>query len=329
MIFMRSFVAGAIASGVMAFFGVSTVLAQSGGYPNKPMRWVVPYAAGGGTDVISRPIANKLGEMLGQPVVYDNRGGGSGLIAGEFVAKSAPDGYTFLVAANNTHVFSTLFFDKVPFDPVKDFAPITNFASIPNILVANTMTPARTVAELVAYAKSNPGKLNAASSGSGSGGHLALVVLAQMAGYKFVHVPFKGAGPAVSAVLAGDCDIQFSNTGVFLPQIKAGKLRVLGVAGSKRLSVLPDVPLFSEIGFPGLEVLSFYGLMAPAGTPAAIIRMQRDALVKIVHAPDTLARFAVDGAYAVGNTPEQFAEELRVEVARWSKVIRENNIKAD
>ena len=326
---MRSSVAGAIAAGVVALFGVSTVLAQSSAYPNKPMRWVVPYAAGGGTDVIARPIANKLGEVLGQPVIYDNRGGGSGLIAGEFVARSAPDGYTFLVAANNTNVFATLFFDKVPFDPVKDFAPITNFAVLPNILVANTRFPVKSVAELVTYAKANPGKLNAASSGSGSGGHLAQVVLAQMAGYKFVHVPFKGAGPAANALLAGDCDVLFSNTGVFLPHIKAGKLRVLGVAGNKRLTVLPDAPLFSEIGFPGLEVTSFYGLMAPAGTPAAIIRMQRDALVKIVQSPDTLARFAADGAYAIGNTPEQFAEELRVEVARWSKVIKENNIKAD
>lgn len=299
------------------------------GYPNKPIRWIVPYAAGGGTDVIARPISIKLSEILGQPVLYDNRGGGSGLIAGENVAKSAPDGYTFLVAANNTHVFGSLFFDKMPFDPVKDFALITNFAVLPNVAVVNMGVKARNIAELVALAKAQPGKMNAASSGNGSGGHLAMVMFAQMAGLQFTHVPFKGAGPAANALLAGEVELLFSNAGVFLPHIKAGKLRPIGVAGGKRLAVLPDTPLFIESGFPGLEASSFYGLAAPAGTPAAILKLQHDTLVKIINQPDNLARFAANGATAVANTPEQFAEEIRVEVAKWSRIIRENNIKAD
>lgn len=312
-----------------AAMNVSVTLAQSGAYPNKPMRWVVPYAPGGGTDVIARPIAIKVGEMLGQQVIYDNRGGGGGFIGAEMVAKSAPDGYTFLVGAGNTHIFATLLYDKIPFDPVKDFAPITKFATIPVVLVANPSFPAKTIQELVAYGKANPGRINWSSSGNGAGGHLAMVVFAQMAGIKVVHVPFKGAGLATNAVLAGDCDLLFANTGVFLPQIRAGKLRALGVAGGKRLTVLPDVPLFIENGFSEFESSPFYGLLAPAGTPPAIIKLQHSTIVKIINSPESIARLANDGAYPVANTPEQFAEENRLEVARWAKVIKENNIKAD
>ena len=315
------------ATGLAAVLATGTAWSQQ--YPNKPMRWVVPYAAGGGTDVIARPISIKLSEMLGQPILYENRGGGSGLIAGESVAKAAPDGYTFLVVANNTHVFGSLFFDKLPFDPIKDFALITNFAVLPNVGVVNAAVPARNIAELVTLAKASPGKVNAASSGNGSGGHLAMVMFAQMAGIKLTHVPFKGAGPAANALLGGEVDLLFSNAGVFLPHIKAGKLRPLGVAGGKRLAVLPDTPLFTESGFPGLEASSLYGLAAPAGAPASIIKVQHDALLKIIHSPENLARFSANGATAVGNTPAQFAEEIRVEVAKWGKIIRENNIKAD
>ena len=318
-----------IVAGWLTVVGISVALAQSGAYPNKPMRWVVPYVPGGGTDIIARPIALKVGEALGQAVIYDNRGGGGGLIAGELVAKSAPDGYTFLVGAGNTHVFATLLNDKVPFDPVRDFMPITKFASVPVVLVAHPSFPAKTIQELVAYGKANPGKINWASSGNGGGGHIPMVMLTQMAGFRAVHVPFKGAGPAASAVLAGDCDLVFANAGVFLQHINAGKLRPLGVAGAKRLSVLQEVPLFTENGFPGFESSSFYGLLAPTGTSAAIIKLQHDTIVKVINSPDSLARLAGEGAYPVGNTPEQFAEENRLEVVKWSKIIKENNIRAD
>ncbi|MBI3057437.1 MAG: tripartite tricarboxylate transporter substrate binding protein, partial [Betaproteobacteria bacterium] len=206
--------------------GISSACAQ-GNYPNKPVRWVIPYAPGGGTDVIARPLALKLGEVLGVPIVYENRGGGGGLIAGELVAKSAPDGYTLLVGSGNTHVFPTLLYDKVPYDPVKDYAPITNFVIVPNVLVAHPSFPPKTIQELIAYGKANPGKINWASSGNGSGGHLALVMFSLEAGIKVLHVPFKGAGPAVVAMLGGETDLLFANTGVFLGHINAGKLRPL------------------------------------------------------------------------------------------------------
>ena len=308
--------------------GVSAVFAQ-GNYPNIPIRWIIPYAAGGGTDVIARPIALRLGEVLRQPIVYENRGGGGGLIAGEFVARSAPDGYTLLVGAGNTHTFATLLFDKVQYDPVKDYAPITNFVNVPNILVAHPSFPAKTAQEIVAYGKANPGKISWASSGNGAGGHLALVLFAQQAGIKVVHVPFKGAGPAVIALLSAETHLLFANTGVFLGHINAGKLRAIAVAAVTRLSLLPNVPTLHDNGFPNFESSSFYGLLAPAGTPRPIINRLHDELVKVIRSRESLERLASVGAFPVANTPEQFAEANRLEVEKWAKVVKEHGIKPD
>lgn len=308
--------------------GMSSAYAQ-GNYPNKPIRWIVPYASGGGTDVVARPLALKLGEVLGVPIVYENRGGGGGLIAGETVARSAPDGYTLLVGSGNTHTFPTLLNDKVPYDPVKDYAPITNFVIAPNVLVAHPSFPPKTIQELVAYGKANSGKINWASSGNGAGGHLALIMFALEAGIKVLHVPFKGAGPAVTAMLGGETDLLFANTGVFLGHIKSGKLRPLAVAAMTRLALLPDVPTLNESGFAGFESSTYYGLLAPAGTPRPIINKLHGELVKIIRSPEAVSRFAGVGAFPVANTPEQFAEANRKDVAKWGKIIKENGIKAD
>jgi len=313
---------------LLAAAGIANVYAQ-GSYPNKPIRWIIPYAPGGGTDVIARPIALKLGEVLGQSIVYENLGGGGGLIAGEMVAKASPDGYTLLVGSGNTQVFPTLLFSKVPYDPDKDFAPITNFVNVPNVLVAYPGFPAKTIKELVAYGKANPGKINWSSSGNGAGGHLALVLFAQMVGMNVVHIPYKGAGPATTAVLAGEADLLFANTGVFLPHIKAGKLRPLGVTATQRIGVLPDVPTFAEAGYPGMLSSTDYGLLAPKGTPRPIIDKLHDALVKIIKSPESVARLTGVGAIPDANTPEQFGEHNRQETAKWGKITRENNIKAD
>ena len=316
----------------LATLGVTQVYAQTGtqgGYPNKPIRWVVPYAPGGGTDVVARPLALKLGETVGQPIVYENRSGGGGLIAGELVAKSQPDGYTLLVGSGNTHTFPTLLFDKVAYDPVKDYIPITNFVNAPNVLVAHPSFAAKTVKEIVAYGKANPGKINWASSGNGAGGHLALVLFAQQAGIKVVHVPFKGAGPAVVAMLGAETDLLFANTGVFLGHIQAGKLRPLAVAATTRLTLLPDVPSLHESGYANFESSSYYGLLAPAGTPRAIINKLHSEMVKIINSPDSVKRLAGVGAQPIANTPEQFTEYLKQDVAKWAKVVKEHNIKPD
>ena len=317
----------AVAAAVLALAGVSQAIAQAN-YPNKPVRWIVPYAPGGGTDVIARPIALKMGEALGQQILYENRGGGGGLIAAEFVARQPADGYTMLVAAGNTHVFSTLLYGKISFDPLKDFSMITNFVLVPNVLVAHPSFGPKTIKEIAAYGKANPGKINWASSGNGAGGHLGLIQFADMAGIKVTHVPFKGAGPATTAMLGGETDLLLANTGVFLSHIKSGKLRVMGVAASRRLNVMSDVPTFAEAGFP-LESASFYGLVAPAGTPRPIIDRMHGELVKIINSPESVARLNGDGAFPVANTPEQFTDYLKAETAKWGKIIRENGIKAD
>jgi tripartite-type tricarboxylate transporter receptor subunit TctC len=312
---------------VMCALGISTACAQ-GSYPSKPIRWVVPYAPGGGTDVIARPLAQRLSEALGQSIVYENRAGGGGLIAGELVARAAPDGYTLLVGAGNTHIFATLLYDKIPYDPVKDYAPITNFVEVPNVLVARPSFPARSIQDLVAYGKANPGKINWASSGNGAGGHLGLVLFAQNAGLKVTHVPYKGAGPATAAVLGGESDLLLANVGVFLSNIKAGKLRALSVAAGNRLALLPDVPTFAEAGHPLLSG-SMYGLLAPSGTPRPIIDKLHAELVKIIHSPESIARLQSVGAIPVANTPEQFAQYLRQEVEKWGKIVKDNGIKAN
>ena len=312
---------------LLALVGVSQALAQPGNYPNKPIRWVVPFAPGGGTDVIARPIALRLGEKLGQPILYDNRGGGGGIIAGEIVARANPDGYTLLVAAVAVMTVNMSLMQKMPFDPTKDFAPITKFASVPNMLVARVGFAPRTVQELIDFAKANPGKVTWAVSGIGSAGHLGMELFRLNAGIKVVPVTYKGAGPANVALLSNEADCMFANPGVFLPHIRSGRLRGIAVANSKRLSILPDLPTMNEAGFPGLENGSWYGLAAPARTPPAIIALLHKETVRVLGQPDLQAQFALDGGQAVGNTPQQFGQEMRDDIVKWAKVIKDANIK--
>jgi tripartite-type tricarboxylate transporter receptor subunit TctC len=228
-------------------------------YPTKPIRWVIPFAAGGGTDVVARPIATKLSERLGQAITYDNRGGGGGIIAGEIVAKAAPDGYTMLTAAVAVMTV-TPSLTKVPYDPVKDFSPITKFANVPNMLVARAAFPVRTIQEVISHAKANPGKVAWAISGPGSGGHLAMESFRLTTGINVIRVPYKGAGPATVALISNEADLLFANPGVFMPHLKAGRLRAIGAASLKRMALFPDLPTFNESGFPGFESGSWYGL---------------------------------------------------------------------
>ena len=316
-----------VALALFALIGGHPAHAQKTSYPNKPIRWLIPFAPGGGTDVIARPIAQKLGERLGQSILYENRGGGGGVIAGEIVARANPDGYTLLVAAVAVMTVNVSLMPKMPFDPVKDFAPITKFATVPNMLVARAGFPARSVQELIDYAKANPGKTTWAVSGIGSAGHLGMELFRLKTGINVVPVVYKGAGPANVALLGNEADLLFANPGVFMPHIKSGRLRALGVASLKRISILPEVPTMNESGFVGFENGSWYGLAAPARTPTAIITLLHDETVKVLNLPEIIAQFSVDGAQAVGNTPQAFAQEIRDDIARWAKVIKEANIK--
>jgi tripartite-type tricarboxylate transporter receptor subunit TctC len=297
------------------------------GYPNKPIRWVIPFAAGGGTDVIARPIAQKLSERLGQSIVYENRGGGGGLIAGEIVAKANPDGYTLLVAAVAVMTVNVSLLPKMPFDPVKDFAPITKFATVPNMLVARAALPVRTVQEVIDYAKTNPGKVSWAVSGIGSAGHLGMELIRLTTGIKVTQITYKGAGPAVIGLLSNEADLLLANPGVFMAHIKAGRLRGIAAASLKRIPILPDLPTLHESGFPGFENGSWYGLAAPARTPAAVITLLHDEAVKVLRHPDIVAQLTRDAASPVGNTPQAFAQEIRDDIAKWAKVIKDANIK--
>lgn len=312
-----------------ALAAVCPALAQTGNYPRKVIRWVVPFAAGGGTDVVARPIALAMGEMMGQPIVYDNRGGGNGMIAGEIVAKAAPDGYTLLVGSPSVITTNQSLYAKMPFDPIKDFAPITKFANVPNLLGAHPSLPARTVQELIEYAKANPGKVNWASSGIGSGGHLGIELFQIKTGAKVVHIAYKGAGPALVGVIGGNVQLLLAGPGVFMQHVKAGRVRALAIGSLQRIPILPDVPTLDESGLPGMQSGSWYGLVAPTGTPGAIIRFIHAATVKVLNMPEAASRLAADGAIASGNAPEQFAKDIRSEAAMWARVIKQAGIKLD
>jgi tripartite-type tricarboxylate transporter receptor subunit TctC len=311
---------------LLLLIATSHLCAQESAYPNKPIRWVVPFAPGGGTDVVARPVAHKLTERIGQHILYDNRGGGGGVIAGEIVAKANPDGYTLLVAAVAIMtVTGTL--QKLPFDPLKDFAPITKFASVPNMLAVRASLPVNRIQEIAPYAKANPGKLRWALSGTGSAGTLSMELFRLATGIDVVPIPYKGAGPALIAVLGNEADLLFANPGVFLPHLNAGRLRAIGSASLQRMAVLPDMPTFHESGFSNFESASWYGLAAPARTPPAIIALLHKETVAVLNQPDIVARLAQDGASVVGNTPRVFTQELRNETAKWAKVIKDANIK--
>jgi tripartite-type tricarboxylate transporter receptor subunit TctC len=312
---------------IITLAGASSALAQVDAYPNKPIRWVIPFAPGGGTDMVARPIASKLTDRLGQQILYDNRGGGGGVVAGEIVAKANPDGYTLLVAAVAVMTV-TGSLQKMPFDPIKDFTPITKFANVPNMLVTRTALPVSRIQEIAPYAKANPGKLRWALSGTGSAGTLSMELFRLLTGIDIITIPYKGAGPALVGVLSNEADLMFANPSVFMPHIKAGRLRAVGAASLERITALPDMPTFHESGFPGFESQSWYGLAAPARTPAAIIALWHKGTVAVLSQPDIVARITQDGGIPVGNTPQKFAQEIRDETAKWAKVIQMAGIKA-
>jgi tripartite-type tricarboxylate transporter receptor subunit TctC len=297
-----------------------------GNYPNKPIRWVIPFAPGGGTDMVARPIAAKLTERLGQQILYDNRGGGGGVIAGEIVANANPDGYTLLAAAVAVMTVNVSLM-KMPFDPVKDFAPITKFANVPNMLASRAAFPAAKVQDVIGYAKGNPGKVRWALSGTGSAGTLSMELIRLTTKIDVVPIPYKGAGPAMIGLLSGEADVMFANPAVFMPHITGGRLRALATASMQRMAALPDMPTFHESGFPNFESLSWYGLAAPARTPAAIIALLHRETAAVLKLPDVIARITQEGGMPVGNTPQEFAQEIRNDITKWAKVIKDANIK--
>ena len=296
-------------------------------YPTKPVRFIVPSAAGGGTDIIARALAQKLSESLGQQFVVDNRPGAGQMIGIELAAKSPSDGHTILMAAS-TLAINPVMYKKVPYDPLRDFAPITQAASLPNVLVVHPSLPVKSLAELIAYAKQRPGQLNFASAGIGTSPQMSVELLKSMAGIDMVHIPYKGTSPGVVDLLAGQVSVMAPNLLTALPHIKAGKLRALAVTSAKRSEGLPDVPTIAEL-LPGYDSTQWYGVLAPAGTSRGIVLRLHDEIVRALRAPEVMQRLAADGAEPVGSSPEEFAAFIKSEIDKWAKVASAAGIRAE
>jgi hypothetical protein len=298
-------------------------------YPVRPVRFIVPFAPGGSTDTLARTLSLRLSDAFGQQVVVDNRAGGNGNIGTEIVARALPDGHTILLGYIANLGIGPGLYARLPFDPVKDFAPVTLLAVAPNILVAHPSVPVKSVRELVAYAKSNPQKVNYASAAVASLGHLAGELLNSSAGIQMQHVPYKGSGQAVIDLLAGQVQIMFSGMSSVMPHIKANKLRPLAVTGAQRSPATPDVPTIAEAGYPGFEASAWYGVLAPAGTPKPVVARLNAEILRALKVPEVKERLENVGFEIVGGTPEAFAAYIRSEIVKWTKVVKASGIKAE
>lgn len=303
--------------------------AQEQNYPNRPIRLIAPYPPGGGVDIASRVVGQKLTERWGQQVIVDNRSGANGNIGTEIVARAAPDGYTLLMGAAGPITMNMWLYQKLPFDPVKDFALVARVAPTYYLLVVHPSIAAKSVKDLVALAKANPGKLTFASPGIGGPPHLAGELLKNLTGVDMVHVPYKGAGPALADVVSGQVSFMFVDMIAALPHAKTGRLRALAISTARRNARAPEVPTVAESGAPGFEVLGWSGLLAPAGTPRTIVGKLNAEVVKLLQLPDVQERLAADGAEFGTNTPEEFSVFVRSEIAKWEKVIKASGARAD
>jgi len=320
--FWRLIVAVLLATGL---FSQQAALAQ---YPTRPVHIVVPYPAGGAVDAFARVLTQQLSELWGQQVVVDNRPGASTMIGADQVAKSPPDGYTLLLTAELTLVIVPHLYEKIPYDPLRDFTPIVALVSATQALVANPSLPVKTVKDLVALAKTKPGQLTYGSFGNGSTGHLNMEVLQAMTGARFNHIPYNGAGPAMNDVIGGHIDFMLAALSIVKGNVQAGKLRMIGVGSNHRSSEFPDVPTISESGAPGFEAKSWFGLVAPAGTPPDVIRKINQDVTKVISDRAFAEKFlAAQGLEPITGTPEQFAALVRAETVRWGKVVKDADIK--
>ncbi len=324
---MRIRILAFIQVAMLAAAGIAPALAQS--YPNKPIRVIIAQAPGSATDVISRVVGNRLSEGLGQPIVVEARPGAGGVVGTEAAARSAADGYTLFMANNSTHGSNPAVYSKLPYDAVTDFAPISFVASVPYVLVVDPSLPVKSVREFIALAKANPGKMNYASAGNGSTHHFCGELLKSMAGLDIQHIPYKGSGPGIAGLLGGEVSMMFANVADINSQIRSGKVRALAVTVPKRASMLPDVPTMPEAGLPEFEITSWFGLLAPAGTPAPIIARLNAETAKVLARADVKATLAAQGLEVAASSPDEFAAHIKSEIARFSKIARAAGIRAE
>ena len=297
-------------------------------YPAKAVRIIVPFASGGGTDLSARIIAQKLSESLGANFVVDNRPGAAGIVGTESVAKSKPDGYALLVVSSS-HAINPAMYPKLPYDTARDFAPVSLLLSGPTLLVAHPSLPAKNARELIALAKSRPGTLTFASAGHGTPPHMAGELFKSMARVDILHIPYKGNGPAYTDLIAGQVSLMFPNIATSLPYVKSGRMRALGVGGKQRSTIAPEIPTIAESGLPGYEMSSWFGLLAPAGTPPAVVNRLQQEIAKIFKQPEVREKLSAQGVEPVGGTPQEFTAFLNAETTQWAKVIKSSELKPE
>ena len=324
----RLFCAALAATVAGTAFGQAPSTGSGQAFPVKPVRMIVPSSAGGGTDIVARIVAPELSKRLGQQVVIDNRPGAGTMIGIEAAARAAPDGYTLLMGLSTLAINSALY-KKVPYDPVRDFAPITQAISSASIIVVHPSVPVKTVKELIAFARARQGQLNYASAGTGTYPHMTMELFMSMAGLKMVHISYKGTGPAMIDMIAGQVATMAATILTGMPQIRAGRLRALGITSTVRSPIVPDIPTVAEAGLAGFESVQWYGVLAPARTPKDIITRLHGEVTRVLQLPDIKERFAGDGADPVGSTPEEFGRYVQSELTKWAKVAREAGIKSE
>ena len=314
---------------VLALGAAACAAHAQSSYPAKPIRFVVPFPAGGPLDIVARVLAQDLNRSWGQAVLVDNRPGAGGNIGADVVAKAAPDGYTILMGAVSTHAINVWLYGKLAYDPIRDFAPVTLVTSVPNVLIVHPSVPAQNVRQLIALAKGRPGQLNFASGSTGSAGHLAGELFKKMAGIDMVHIPYKGAAPAVTDLLAGHVSLMFDNMASALPNVKAARVRALAVTTLRRSPFLPDVLTISEAGLRGFDIGTWFGIFAPAGTPRDTVSRLNGELARILKTPATKDRLATMGAEPMPDTPEAFAAFVKSEMKKYEQIVRASGAKAD
>ncbi len=313
----------------VALASVSAPAADGQVYPSKPIHFVVPYPAGGPLDTVARLLGQKVSESVKQPVIVENKAGAGGNIGAEAVAKSAPDGYTILMGAVATHAVNPTLYAHIPYDPVRDFAPVTQVASTPNVLVVNPSIPVASVQEFIAYAKAHSGQLNFGSGSTGSAGHLAGELFKSMAGVEMTHSPYKGAAPAMQDLIGGQIQLMFDNLASALTQVRAGKVKALAVTTAKRSALAPDLPTIAESGLPGFDISTWFGIFAPAGTPRDVLERLHAEFTRALAMPDIREKMLNLGAEPVASTPDEFAAYIRSEAAKYARVIKASGAKAD
>ncbi|WP_353235421.1 tripartite tricarboxylate transporter substrate binding protein [Diaphorobacter ruginosibacter] len=327
-LFSRRAATGILCAAALGALTATPTAFASGAYPDKPIRLVVPYPPGGPTDIVARVVAQKLQEQLGQSIVIDNKPGAGANLGAEQVARSAPDGYT-LVVATTAHAINPSLFSKLNYSITRDFAPISQLTSGPLVIVASPTLAANNVKELIALAKSRPGALNFASSGNGQSTHLSAELFSAMAGVKMNHVPYKGSAPALTDVMSGQADLMFDTMLSSMPFVKSGKLKAIAVTSSERSPSAPDIPTIAESGLPGYEAIAWNGILAPAGTPREIVERLNTELKKVLQSPDVKQRFDAQGFAAQWNSPQDFGHFLNAEVDKWAKVVKASGAKVD